>query len=175
VPFTVQRIEYEEQVEQIPVRTCRYVSETKAVQVPRTVGKWVAYTSMRLQPRIVTMRVPLVPAVEAVVEAPAYVAPPAPAMPVVPPGTTSVRRLPTNGKINGTNGTTNGAKTNGSKAGSVDSSKTQPTPADASKKPSDKDETGQPRIEKKPEDDGPSVPNPNAEGNARRRGADLNA
>ena len=52
----------------------------------------------------------------------------------------------------------------------MDSSKTQPTPADASKKPSDKDETGQPRIEKKPEDDGPSVPNPNAEGNARRRG-----
>src|SRR5207247_1835248 len=77
VPYTVQRIEYQEQVEQIPVRTCRYVSETKAVQVPRTVGKWVAYTSMRLQPRIVTMRVPLVPAIETIMESPAYVAPPA--------------------------------------------------------------------------------------------------
>ena len=109
MPFTVQRIEYEEQVEQIPVRTCRYVSETKAVQVPRTVGKWVAYTSMRLQPRIVTMRVPLVPAVEAVVEAPAYVAPPRPRCPSCRLGLLPYARLPTNGKINGTNGTTNGA------------------------------------------------------------------
>jgi hypothetical protein len=59
VPYTVQRIEYEEVVEQIPVKVCRYVNETKAVQVPRTVGKWVAYQSTRLQPRIVTMRVPI--------------------------------------------------------------------------------------------------------------------
>jgi len=29
VPYTVQRIEYDERVEQVPVRTCRYVSETK--------------------------------------------------------------------------------------------------------------------------------------------------
>jgi hypothetical protein len=59
VPYTVQRIEYEEVVEQIPVKVCRYVNETKAVQVPRTVGKWVAYQTTRVQPRIVTMRVPI--------------------------------------------------------------------------------------------------------------------
>ena len=55
----MQRIEYEEQVEQIPVQVMRQVSETKTIQVPRTVGRWVAVESTRLVPRVVTMRVPL--------------------------------------------------------------------------------------------------------------------
>src|SRR5204863_5885560 len=66
------------------------VNETKAVQVPRTVGKWVAYQSTRLQPRIVTMRVPL----GGVYTAPVLTAPPViPASPrptAAPPAQKSV-------------------------------------------------------------------------------------
>jgi len=84
VPFTVQRIEYEERVDQFPVKVCRYVNETRAVQVPRTVSKWVSYQTTRLQPRIVTMRVPLGGVFQAP-PAPVYSAPAVRTAPAVSP------------------------------------------------------------------------------------------
>jgi hypothetical protein len=72
IPYTVQRIEYEDVVEDVPVKVCRYVTETRDVSVPRTVGKWVQQTSMRLQPRIETYRVQLGVAYDS----PVYSAPP---------------------------------------------------------------------------------------------------
>ena len=72
--------------------------------MPRTVGKWVAQTSMRLQPRIVTYRVPLGYDGDTYYSAPATTyyrsapLPPAPAIPPAPPASkTNVNRTPTNG------------------------------------------------------------------------------
>jgi hypothetical protein len=108
IPYTVQRIEYEEQVEQIPVRTCRYVSETKAVQVPKAVPKWVAYTSTRLQPRIVTMRVPLMPTTT-IIEGPVTTPAPSYRVPLTPSAPVQTNRPATNGAAKAS-GSTNGQK-----------------------------------------------------------------
>jgi hypothetical protein len=128
----VQRVEYQEVVEQERVQVCRYVNETRAVQVPKTVPKWVQTTSMRLVPRTVTMRVPLdgygapivippapgyaAPATGFAAPAtgygtPAYGAPP-PQAPRVPADTApriDARRPVTNGQPR-TNGTPNGQR-----------------------------------------------------------------
>ncbi|MCA9208142.1 MAG: hypothetical protein KDA55_07285 [Planctomycetales bacterium] len=59
--MTSYRYEYEERVEQIPVKVCRMVTETRSVQEPHTVAKWVPHVTTRLVPRTVTMRVPTSP------------------------------------------------------------------------------------------------------------------
>jgi len=161
-----QRIEYEERVEQIPVKTCRYVNETKAVQVPRTVGKWVAYQSTRLQPRVVTMRVPLGP----VIEAPIYSAPvvrtapavsPAPAISPAPPRVTA----PQPAQKPATSGS--GAQVqpqNGSKAKSPSGSGSSTSGSSTSEKPEESQPT--------PADRPPSLEAP---GNARHTSFDRSA
>jgi hypothetical protein len=56
---TVQRIQYEEREEQIPVKVCKMVTEERVVQEPRTVAKWVATDGTRMTPRVVAMKVPV--------------------------------------------------------------------------------------------------------------------
>lgn len=57
IPIQTQRIEYEEREEEYPVQVCRMETEVKTVQVPVTVRKVVPYTTYRVTPRIVSMRV----------------------------------------------------------------------------------------------------------------------
>lgn len=61
VPTTTYKMQYEERSEDYQVKVCKMVAETKTVQVPHTVSKWVAYTSKRLKPRTVVMRIPIDP------------------------------------------------------------------------------------------------------------------
>jgi hypothetical protein len=155
VPYTVQRIEYAEQVEQIPVRTCRYVNETKAVQVPRTVGKWVAYQTTVSRPRIVTMRVDLTPSNRTIIGTPTYAAP-APTLPTRVVPSTQTQLPAANGTTSGgvRSGTT--TKTTPSTGTTGGSSSGSPTPAKGGERsttpggtdtpPRDSDETGRPDL-----------------------------
>jgi hypothetical protein len=55
---TVQRVVYEERVEQVPVRVCRMITETKTVQEPKTIVTWKPYQINECLPRTVPLQVP---------------------------------------------------------------------------------------------------------------------
>jgi hypothetical protein len=178
VPITVQRIEYEEKVEQFPVRTCRYVSETKAVQVPRTVGKWVAHQTTTLRPRIVTMRVDPFATV-----APAPVATVAPVPAATAPSILSAPRTiaPTQTQRPTTSGSSSSGSTKSGSTSGGASSSAPGTPTEASRsdssspKPEDTPRTPG-RIDAVPKDSDPTGrPSLSPPENARNTSYDRNA
>jgi hypothetical protein len=83
VPVTTQRIEYEERVEPVRVKVLRYETETKTLQEPRTVAKWVPYESTRMVPETIVMRIPIDEYGQEIV-----------APPVKSNGATTVRKIP---------------------------------------------------------------------------------
>jgi hypothetical protein len=58
VPYEVRRIEYEDREEEYPVQVLRWETEKKVIEVPVQRRKLVPYTSYRLVPRVLTMRLP---------------------------------------------------------------------------------------------------------------------
>jgi hypothetical protein len=175
VPYTVQRIEYEEVVEQIPVRVCRYVNETKAVQVPRTVSKLVPYQTTRLQPRVVTMRVPIGGYESSIYEGPTtryYYGTPVQAVPAAPSKAQSVLRSPVQAPT-APQGVlrpqSNGAGPNGSTTKRVEPNQA-PQKTDA-----DKPEESPSDRAKEEADRAPALPLNPPEGSARQTSTDRQA
>jgi hypothetical protein len=176
VPYTVQRIEYEEVVEQIPVKVCRYVNETKAVQVPRTVSKLVPYQTTRLQPRIVTMRVPIGGYETSIYEGPTtryYYGTPVQAVPAAP-SKQSVLRSPVQAptapqgvlRPESNGATPNGAAPNGATTKRVEPNQA-PQKTEADESPSDR--------AKEEADRAPALPLNPPEGSARHTSTDRQA
>jgi hypothetical protein len=133
------------------VRVCRYVNETKAVQIPRTVVKRVPYQATQLRPRIVTMRVPIGGYDSAIYEGPTtryYYGAPVQAVPAAPSKAQSVLRSPVQAPtapqgvlrppVNGA--APNGAVPNGSTTKRVEPAQSPPKPAPekAEESPSDR-------------------------------------
>ena len=108
VPYEVHRIEYEDVEEPYEVKVMRWETEVQTIEVPVQQRKLVQYTTYRLVPRVVSMRLPLgapIPVDDGVIirrESPRIVLPPA--------GTTRLAPLRPKAAEK-TNGAAGGAKT----------------------------------------------------------------
>jgi len=138
-----QRMEYEDVDQPYEVQTCRMETEVRKIEVPFTVRKLVPYTAYRRTPRIVSMRVPY-GAPDPVI----YDEPVVRERIVLPADGGAIR---TTKKVISDKPVNDPATADGLK--SVKKKPEEPTPAEekapASKEPSDKDKTTDPKIEAK--------------------------